>query len=216
MGKINLAKQNQYVEFAEKDSESRNIAEELDKSVKQDADGNVDITGDLDVAGDLAVTGSITTAAGVDTPSLNTSGTEISAQKPVVEVMNGYSFGLEGKANLTLSTIYVGAVKNGNKLTLVAFLTITRTGDVVDDWANLGHFDIPAAIANKIIPYTGAKVAINKIWLNDSISLFVETYKNSATRLTYSTSGLNSTLNLNSTYPCRIEQTYLLSDSIAD
>lgn len=68
--------------------------------------------------------------------------------------MDGYSFRTQTNSNTTLTIFYAGAVKNGNKLTLVAFGKIERTGDV-DGYGGFGCiFTMPASVRSKIVGQT--------------------------------------------------------------
>lgn len=206
MGKINLAKQNQYVEFAQKDSKSRNIDVELDKSVKQDGNGNVEISGILKVN------------------TLTSDEDKISAQKPVVENMTGYSFSAPSNPIVTTEIIYAGIVKNGNKLTLAIALNLTRTASDAPSYINLGDFYVPTDIANKIYSsYIGDInfVDVQRVNILDSFigskEIVAYTQKFEPQRL-----GIGSYLGvadnvmaLNQKYYVRYECTILLSDNLA-
>lgn len=159
---------------------------------------SAEIRGSASVGGGLDVVGSIT-------------GGEI------VEDMVGYDF--EREATLTDHFVinYVGAVKNGNKLTLVVSGVYTR---VAGDSANLliGRFIIPAAIYNKLV--NNSLGALD----NKAINCFSGTgvYKTVPVRITKG--GLYylnivfysmSTLTENTSYEVRYEVTFLLSDNLA-
>ena len=158
-------------------------------------------------AGNINITGNITASGTIDGGLVT--GNEI------VEKMSGYSFAAGTKTNLTLTNIYAGACKNGNKVTFVMFQSVERTGTIDGSYATFGNFTIPIQVGNKIYPYSGNLVAKVKVWLSDSKSLMFDIYKNSATTLTISTSSLNDVLDLNTTYACRVEITFLLSDNLA-
>ena len=157
-------------------------------------------TGDVNVGGDLDVTGEITGAE-------------------IIEKMSGYSFVPQTKENVTINMVYAGIVKNGNKLTAVAFAEVTRTGDVANDYFRLGDFRVPADVLSKLYPYilsgdnclssnkliavstqTAYKELLGQIYKYGSIAMFVFNA---------------SELTLNTKYYLRYEVTFLLSDNLA-
>ena len=161
-------------------------------------------TGDVDVGGDLDVTGSI-------------SGAEI------VEKMSGYSWTKTGDAKVTQTDVYVGIVKNGNKLTLVYFGECT----VIDEFTGagnitLGHISIPSSVGAKLYPYTLG--LSNNILSQKGFEIFsdLNTKVSSYTTIEkYSNTQLNIVLNLknavlNSKYMVRVEVTFLLSDNLVN
>ena len=157
-------------------------------------------TGDVDVGGDLDVTGSI-------------SGAEI------VEKMNGYSFDFYGTPaeNATITPIYCGVVKNGNKLTLVWFHKVSVSDTVGTSFA--GDFYIPADVLSKLYPVTalGSKVlAVGKALFFTSLdaSIDVNYYiSKESNRLALIFRSLAS-LTANTDYYVRVEATFLLSDPL--
>ena len=157
--------------------------------------GNITISGNLTVSG--TVDGNLVT------------GNEI------LEKMAGYSFSPRSKTNLTITTIYAGVVKTGNKVTIVMFQAIERTGTIQDNYASFGEFTLPSSVADKIYPYSGNIVGAINVAITGSKNIYMTTYKNNAYVLTYSASGLNDVLDLNTTYYMRVEQTFLLSENLA-
>lgn len=89
-------------------------------------------TGNIANTGDIATIGKIT-------------GGEI------VENMSGYSYTTPVIKNLTYDPLYVGAVKNGNKLTIVIFGKVNRSGTVENNFFALGTFGIPQEIYDKLV-----------------------------------------------------------------
>ena len=171
-------------------------------------------TGDVSITGNLA-------AAAVKTASLTSDEAEISAQKPVVEVMNGYSLdstlSIEG---LTIENVYTSASKNGNKLTLVSFLKLTRTANTTG-YGYVTKFEIPTEVGAKLFPYSlGSLGAVieNKVIqafsdrtaYKDLILLVTKPYNSAIYFLVYN---LND-LDLNVEYVARFEVTLLLSDNL--
>lgn len=165
-------------------------------------------------SGDVTIT-----AAAVKTASLTSDEGEIAAQKPIVEVMNGYSI---TPTSENINLLYAGAAKNGNKLSFAFFGTYTyKSGDVIIPFANIG---IPAAIGDKIVPYELS--GENRIIYSDVASLFssriayksciaeMQKVTNSLLRIIFE--GLNSSdLVAGTTYYFRFEATFLLSDNLA-
>ena len=169
-------------------------------------------TDDVTIAGNL-------TAAGVKTALLTSDEAEISAQKPVVEVMSGYSITPIGeKVNL----LYAGAAKNGNKLSFAFFGTYTyKSGDTSFAFADIG---IPAAVGDKIVPY---ELAGESRMIYSGVANIFSTrnaYKSCVAEMQKVSNSLLRIdfLNVNfsdlvdgTTYCFRIEATFLLSDNLA-
>ena len=153
------------------------------------------------IGGDLDVTGSI-------------EGSEI------IEKMEGYSFTLGTHEKLTIEGVYAGAVKNGNKLTLVIALDITRTDTVSGDM-NLGVFNIPADVSEKLIPavvglYSYLDNKVVNAWANDATTKELQLYCNKGTnsvRPYFNQDPINQ-LSLNTKYYVRYEVTFLLSENL--
>lgn len=96
--------------------------------------GNVDIVGDVSITGDLSAE--------------NITGDSI------IENMEGYSFRASDSTIATINVNYAGVVKNGNKLTLSLFLTLTANTDLtVNSNIRLGWIYIPQIVMDKLIPY---------------------------------------------------------------
>lgn len=139
------------------------------------------------------------------------------------EPMSGYLFNLyEPVENLTLTPVYAGAVKNGNKLTLVFACTLTRTGDVPLSNIYLGRFNVPSDVYAKLYParvgsydYLDNKV-INS-WDSDitfkPVSSFCLKGGDNRVILVANPQPVNE-LTLNVAYYYRYEVTFLLSDNL--
>ena len=118
------------------------------------------------------------------------------------------------------SFIYAGAVKNGNKLTLVVFGSLTRTtGDDTNNFACA--FTLSESVASKIYPYSvggvNNLVAVNKLVmfsgvdsLTDSVSYMIQ---KSGRVLNIYLRNMSS-LTDETTYLYRIEVTFLLNDNL--
>lgn len=137
----------------------------------------------------------------------------------IVEKMSGYSFVKGASSNITYEYVYCGAVKNGNKLTLVWALKITRTDESATS-ANLGHFLIPKAVADKLYPVQfGAYPFLDnrKMGVFSSQTNAVDVYgyieKLNTTWIRAVLPSLG-TLTLNTAYYVRYEATFLLNDTL--
>lgn len=133
----------------------------------------------------------------------------------IIETMTGYSF---SQMSATLWTpIYIGAVKTGNKLTIVLSGTFNR-GDSGSGNPNLCYVRIPSQVGAKLFPWT-EQVLEQKV-INFQKSAFnqtaiqIRTVKEDNSTLRYQIYGID-TLDASTDYYFRIEQTFLLSDSLA-
>ena len=142
----------------------------------------------------------------------------------IIENMSGYSFIPTSKQNISIERIYIGAVKNGNKLTLVIFGKATRSGSVGDNYTSLGDFVIPKAVGDKIRPTQIGGLAnavmsatisffsapANNVTLNTCATKGTGVDTNTITVYLYNLSNLVE----NVEYQFRYEITFLLSDSL--
>lgn len=169
-------------------------------------------------AGNVNIAG-ILTAASVKTPVLTADEDEISAQKPVVEVMTGYGFiGQASSENTEIEYVYAGAVKNGNKLTLVVALYLTKIGATEE--ISVGRFLVPSGVYDALYPVrignydylvygkaTGAQPNYERV--------NVDFYINKAGANLVNFSVRNNSLAENAKTYVRIEATFLLSSNLA-
>lgn len=156
--------------------------------------------------------------------NVNISGT-LNASKitggEITENMQGYYFTENTNDNITATPIYTGAVKNGNKLTLVYFAKIRRTGDITNDYSLFGHFVIPEQVGAKIFPYAlgqSNNIAANKTLTafkakNNGVNFLGNISKGSNTRFYVEAYGLNA-IDINVDYVFRFEVTFLLNESL--
>lgn len=165
------------------------------------SNGDVAISGDLDVSGE---------------------GKGVITGNEIIEIMDGYSASGETKENLTYSINYCGAVKTGNKLTLVVSYSVTRTGSVDNNFMSPVEFTLPLSIANKIIPFSSTYVDVKKVSFVDvsaptvgSVDLSCVILKPENTKLKIRVYNVSS-LTTDKTYYSRVEATFLLSDSLID
>ena len=140
----------------------------------------------------------------------------------IIENMSGYSAELSTKTNLTIENIYTGAVKNGNKLTLVIALNLTRTGDVGS--GQVISISIPSDVGAKLYPVNvggndildAKKInALTTFYTGVNLSSFIGKASNTLLQLFIATGELNSNLELNTKYYYRYEATFLLSNNLA-
>ena len=133
----------------------------------------------------------------------------------IVESMAGYSF---GNASSAFTIIYAGAVKTGNKLTLVVFAQFNSASP--SNLMSLGEFTLPSAVLNKIYPYEleGNTRVVNNSKLEFFSSLTSSVTVNAATLKYSSTLQISlrdsAVLQANTDYYVRYEATFLLSDSL--
>lgn len=139
----------------------------------------------------------------------------------IVESMNNYSFAKQTPTGFTLEYVYAGIVKNGNKLTAVIAMNITRT-DTIPDATNVGRFNIPSAVSAKLYPVQIGgynvldmhKVNASSDGINFS-ELLSRVYKGNNEFSIFLTATTLNTLTLNTKYFVRYEVTFLLSDNLA-
>lgn len=170
--------------------------------------------------GNATIEGFLTAEAGVSTPSLTCDGSQINAQKPVVELMNGYSIRKIAAEKYTLDFKYGGIVKNGNKLTIAFSIDITPLEASVYG-AKIAEVVIPSSVLNKIIPSTiaaGTYASLQQVQAFDteyntpkSINAY---YSKIGTRLDLYITHAES-LVADKKYNMRFETTYLLSENLA-
>ena len=137
----------------------------------------------------------------------------------ITETNSGYSFVKSSRTDI--EWVYVGAVKTGNKLTLVIFGNITPTSDMSETNIELGTFYLPADVKNKIYWYTSG--SLTYVTAQGAVKLFtaVNTAVDGLFFFRVGADGAQtvrfynkSSLTNGTKYHFRIEQTYLLSDSL--
>lgn len=139
----------------------------------------------------------------------------------ILEKMSGYSFTSSAVTNLAITPKYVSASKTGNKLTLVYFASVKRTGDVTQG-ASFGYFDIPASLDSKLFPETISGVNVLELktiqafqFLTTQVNINISLVKHAVVAgriplLIYNASNLIA----NTDYLFRFEATILFSDSL--
>lgn len=178
-----------------------------------------DENGDINVDGDLIISdgGVSVTDGAVSTPILTSQNDHIEAEKPVIEVMTGYSLNSTGGQ---FSPDYVGISKNGNKLSIAFNGVVTTQAAHPDGGYALVRFNMPISIGNKIIPHfetllSNINISVlegNNQWATPTTGI-VRCVKFSAYQLQFYL--LASNLNVSSSYYIRVETTFLLSDNLA-
>ena len=140
----------------------------------------------------------------------------------IVEKMSGYSFSLQETSGVTITPIYAGAVKNGNKLTLVFAGNLTITSDDYGKYIYLGVFGIPSSVGAKLYPSTISDITaldcrqLNLYATDGSFTNPVSGtgyWQKSSNTSTYARLYANGLTN-GKTYFVRYEVTFLLSDSL--
>ena len=162
-------------------------------------------SGNITIGGNLTVTGGI-------------SGNAITGDS-IIENMNGYTASFPTNTGWTIEKVYVGAVKNGNKLTVVVAVNATKGAGALAN-PTLCKINIPSAVGSKLYPaliggYYFLDNRIIKAWSSYTNSIDAVSYidKQSNTQLSFvidnSTNFVQDT-----TYYYRYEATFLLSDSL--
>lgn len=136
----------------------------------------------------------------------------------IIENMSGYSYTLRPQENLNVDVVYVGAVKNGNKLTLTFVANLTKINATSSE--SLVEFNIPSSVGQKL--FTTQVGSLNLLDVKEcfayestsvpiQFSMQLRKISNSTLRL-----GSNNIVSfeLNKTYFTRYEVTFLLSPSL--
>ena len=158
--------------------------------------------------------------AGQNIAPANISATGNITAPSIIETMTGYSY-YHNAASIT--PIYVGAVKNGNKLTLVLF---AKMKNPTSEDIYYGAFGIPSAVGAQLYPYTvGLDNVLSQknVLYFDSASVqttplegYVSIQKNSNTTITVNLRKTPySSFTADKDYFFRIEVTFLLADNLA-
>lgn len=139
----------------------------------------------------------------------------------IIENMSGYSF-LALQSMINWTAIFAGVVKNGNKITFVVFGSYTKQEND-PSWCNLAYMYMPTSVGSRLYPFSvaGTNILDSRLvqFIDDStfatyknISAF--TIKNNDGQLQYQLRLLDQ-LEVGKTYYFRIEQTFLLSNNLA-
>ncbi len=138
----------------------------------------------------------------------------------IVENMSGYSFTKNASdTDKELDYLYAGVVKNGNKLTFVIFVKVTRKASIGVNSISLGSFTIPSAVGQNLHPYQGNWLNVLNVFASDTYVSGVEVpvlvTKGSNTSVSAQLNLVNTKLTQDTVYLVRLEQTFLLSDNLA-
>ena len=160
-------------------------------------------SGNITISGNLTVSGTV-------------SASNVAADE-LMENMSGYSFTKStSSANTTLSYIYAGVVKTGNKITFVLALDVTK---INAESLVIGSFTVPSAIFNKLYPIQvglyeylalGDLAVVDDSLNAGKIRYYVYKASGNVVKISCNTADLTST----QTY-VRLEVTFLLSDNLA-
>lgn len=141
----------------------------------------------------------------------------------IIENMSGYSFVEQTSTKATYEYVFAGVVKNGNKLTFVLDMNITRTDDFTGAIV-IGVFSIPYSLQSKLIPTTigsydlldlkSAQISKDGVNLKSVSCQVTKNVTDVIIRFTGS-GVLNTNFTLNEKYNTRLEFTFLLSENLA-
>ena len=147
---------------------------------------------------------------------------KITADEIVENMSDDYTFVERSDiTNVTREFVYAGIVKNGNKLTLVVALNITRTGDVSTDLP-LGQFHVPSSIAARLYESTigsysyldARRIFIHsQAWDGSYVYSFAHITESDNIQVSLIDTSIQA-LALNTKYYVRYELTLLLSDNL--
>ena len=139
----------------------------------------------------------------------------------IIEKMSGYSFTQGTITGFTIDTAYAGVVKNGNKITFVQALSLTKTANDATTYGIIGQFATPEDILSKLYPLELDNVMLDfrKVFaIYDSsgsgVDVGIKTRKTSGGIDFYALSGLYGMV-VDRTYYLRMEITFMLSDNLA-
>ena len=139
----------------------------------------------------------------------------------IIENMSGYTASVnDSLSGVTIDNVYQGACKNGNKLTFVCAVKITRTG--ATDSGRIVSYVIPSAIGAKLYPVNIAGTDVLDVKIvnayntyNTSTDLSALIEKNNNTTISVYMYGFTG-LTQNTEYYVRYEATFLLNDDISN
>lgn len=141
----------------------------------------------------------------------------------IIENMSGYSYDQSTK-HADITPIYVGVVKNGNKVTAVFFMSLVATSSSYSG-ASFGNIHLPPELYDKVFPFSlsginnllDAKVIPAYYGYDTKIdtNLIMQKYGSNTTYLNLKPSVYATGLTVGTTYLMRYEVTFLLSDNLA-
>lgn len=164
-----------------------------------------------------------TAITGLDIAPKNVTASGNIAAPSIIENMSGYSFTKFTPSALAYNYNYVGIVKNGNKITLVVYLTATPNQNInIGVGLPLGTFNIPSSIGEKLFPSTIAGISnvlmykydnIIKVSDGSSVGAKMQVIKTSNTQIQIQMQNL-AQLDNSVAYNLRLEATFLLSENL--
>ena len=137
----------------------------------------------------------------------------------IIENMTGYGGQFPSMTDVTCEPIYLSAVKNGNKLTMVAACNITLGDDATTDPKIFANISFPSSVGEKLYPtLIGAYnlLDVKKLYIASNINAGIDVAG-------YITKGSNTYINFcffpgsmvkGTKYYFRYEVTFLLNDSL--
>ena len=143
--------------------------------------------------------------------------------KYVHEKMSGYSYSAGTKENLTMENTYVGVHKLGDEIEFVAYVKISRSDTIADNFFKVGEFTIPSSVGSKLFGQTiaGSSNILEYKTINaykqsngSAVSVVLFAQKISNTNITFFITGVNS-IDANTDYVLRAETSFLLNESLA-
>lgn len=139
----------------------------------------------------------------------------------IIENMSGYGYLPITKENANVTYTYVGAVKNGNKLTFACSGYFSRTGEIANSTCDLIRFKFPNTIGVKLYQTEIGGVsglAFEKLDLCKSFANHIDipiiVFKESNTQIAITMYDINIKTEINTPYLFRFEITFLLSDNM--
>lgn len=140
----------------------------------------------------------------------------------IIENMTGYSFTNQNTdTNTTINNVFCSPCKNGNKITFVWYFEMSHNANG-RDYIYPGYFDIPTAVADKLLPITLGSIenclAISSVYAYKSeiskVQLDYQIMKFNNHLISLVLHGCKA-LEANTTYIVRVEHTFLLNNSLA-
>lgn len=141
----------------------------------------------------------------------------------IVEKMSGYSASFVATmTNGTITPIYLGVCKNGNKLTCVAFFSVNWSGTPAGS-NNICYITLPQDVYDKLYPYTISGqdnvLECKPVTIHKGVTSFssevLEVFKTTSNRIGMALIMPNG-ITENEDYFTRFEVTFLLSENLAE
>ena len=182
--------------------------------------GNISIAGTITATGKIKSNDDIEADGSFNGASASITGLIMGGE--IIENMSGYSAVINSRPELQVDNVYTSVCKNGNKLTFVGALKLTRLAELGSGFEFI-VFTIPDAVGAKLYPVNiaGGDFLDNKI-INAFSSAsnyvampsYMSKYNNHSLGMTATRTSINN-LTLNTEYYFRYEATFLLNDDIS-